>query len=109
MTAFTMTEGDDLRLDIALVDDEGAAVDLTGAQEVRWVLAKTPRTTVLVEKLLSGGVAVADAAGGDITVTLARADTLGREGVFYQEVKVTDLLGKIRTGRMGAVTIKAGQ
>lgn len=102
---FEMFSGEQKELAIAITDDAGAAVDLTGVT-VRWSLARTARSAPLIEKVTGDGIVVTDAAGGACTVTLVPADTEALEGDYYHEAEVTDGAGRPTTVLHGRARIK---
>jgi hypothetical protein len=103
---FTVTRGDNLALEIAVVDDaSGAAKDISGAS-VRWWLAKTVNGPKLVEKTTAdGSAAITNGAGGLVAFELVPADTAGLAGDYVHEAELVDTAGKVATVTRGAVTV----
>jgi hypothetical protein len=115
VTAFyqdlTVVSGDDRTLRFAIVDPAGATLDLTGAQAVRWGCARLQANgnyvlPASVTKTLANGVAITDAAGGIIEVTLAGTDTAAlSQGRYHHELELTDADGAVSTLAMGTMTL----
>lgn len=53
MNDIRVVQGDDLRVFISVRDNAGDPVDLTGATEIRWALARTFGDPILLEKTLA--------------------------------------------------------
>lgn len=104
---FTMFSGEHRVLEIAIVDADGDAVDLTGAT-VEWRLARSARGTPVISKTTvdSGGVEITGAEAGLAEVTLVGADTEALEGDYYHEARVVDSGDRPATVLYGTATIK---
>ncbi len=103
---FEMHQGDTKRLLVSIKDPDGAAISLVGAQSIKWWVArKVTSTTRLLEKAVSTGVTVTDAAGGLVTIELAPDDTKLVSGDYYHELEVIDAAGDIGTVLRGTITI----
>lgn len=93
--------GDTLQITITVQDDAGNALDLTGAT-VEWVLVSAgERETVLSKDSASGGIALTDAANGEIRITIDPADTESLKGLYRHEAEVTDASGNTSTVTVG--------
>lgn len=105
---FTMYAGDSRTLTIAVVDGDGAAVDLTGAT-IEWGLwSETDPATLLISKSTSSGIAILTQSGdtlGKCRVTLSPANTSALQGDYRHEAEVTDGAGNISTTTTGKATI----
>lgn len=91
MTDFTMFAGDSKVLVVTIVDDDGAAVNITGAA-IKWQAARTVSdSSALISKTTDspGGVAITDGADGEFEVTLDEADTDDLDGLYYHEAEIT--------------------
>jgi hypothetical protein len=104
---FEMHQGDTKRLRVSVVDSDGAAVSLVGAQSIKWWAAKKVTSTVrLLEKsVASGSITVLDAAGGVLSIPILPADTAAITGDYYHELEVIDSAGDIGTVLIGTMTV----
>ncbi len=105
-TNFEMFSGNTRLLEVTVLDQDDAVVDLTGAQAVDYSLAKAAGKAAIFEKTLGTGVTITDAVNGVLQITLLPADTEDLRGTFYQELEVTDAAGRITTVLFGTVTIR---
>lgn len=92
----TFRAGDSKELTINVVDDKGAAFDLTNITDFIFVISKTklPKKTPEIVKKLTSGVTVA---GSSAKITLTSAETKLLEGEYYCEAKVIDGFGNVTT------------
>lgn len=103
----TMWSGDSKKLRFTVIDDAGAAKNLTGAAIV-WKAAKTAgSSTALITKSVGSGITITDPTGGLFEVRLDPADTASLSGDFYHEAQVTDALGDVATVAIGRIRINA--
>jgi len=103
---FSLFSGNDAKLSVTLTDaDTGEALNLTGTLELVWALAKNAQATALLTKTLGAGVVITDASAGIVEVTLDAADTEPLKGTFYQEMRLTNSVGKKSTLLYGEVEI----
>ena len=108
MSDFSMTAGDSKVLEVTVTDADGAAVDLSGAQTIRWHMSRSVNSRpATVEKALGAGITVTNGPGGIFSVTLDSADTEDLRGDFVHEAEVIDEDGNVSTVLSGAVTISA--
>jgi hypothetical protein len=78
MTQLSMTRGDTLIFDVAVVDINGAPVSLTGKMLIFTVKARlsdADNAAIAQKKSPASGITITNAAGGLATVTLAPSDT----------------------------------
>jgi len=106
----SMHSGDDKELVITINDSSGNAIDLSGLVSAKWSCSKKKSdgsfsSTPVVSKSLVSGISVTDAANGELTVTLAQADTKDLSGSFYQELELVDSANKKQTVMTGTLTI----
>jgi hypothetical protein len=92
---------------ISIVDENGTAFSLIGAQKIRWWVAKKVTTTPLIEKSANpgGGITVVSAPGGLIEINIASSDTANLKGDYYHELEVVDSAGNIQTVLVGTMTV----
>ncbi|MFP5223088.1 MAG: hypothetical protein ACLGSA_12430 [Acidobacteriota bacterium] len=107
MSNFTMTAGDAKEIEIPVVDETGAVMDLTGAT-VRWGLFTIAGANLLEKSTATSGVSVDAPTTGEVVVTLNPLDTAGRSGLFRHECEVTDTNGKPYTVLRGLIEIERG-
>ena len=91
--SFPLQQGQNVELAIAVVDSDGAAVDLAGAS-ARFAMARTPTDNALVDSDASPQTATitfTDAANGLLSVYIDDSVLDGYLGDYYYEVKVTDI------------------
>ena|SRR5205814_1643415 len=83
--------GEDKTLNIAVVDVAGAAVNITG-WTLEWVLRLRPSNpTKLISKTIGSGITVTNAAGGLLTIQVARADSVNlHAGRYYHGLARTN-------------------
>lgn len=100
--------GNDTLLRVTVTDaDTGAALDLTGAQELVWALAKKVNApTALVTKNLANGVVITDHVNGVVEVAVGAADLEPLKGPYYHELRLTNSDGKKVTLLFGVVTVQ---
>lgn len=97
----TLTPGDDVIIALSLVDEDGAALDITGVVSIKFQLNRNG--TPVVAKELLDGITVTDEATGELEIALAAADTEELIGGCDYEVELVDVDGKYRTPIYGAV------
>lgn len=99
----SMHSGDTLVAEVPIVDEDGVAVDLTGAAAT-YRIADSAHGTVHVEKAEGAGIVLA---GDTATITLAPADTAELSGWYYHELEIIDTLGNVSTVFAGVLEIRA--
>ena len=94
--ANTFVAGDDITLTITATDQDGDAIDLTGAS-ITWGLKKklSDSSVTLTKSTGGSGVTITNATSGIFTVALDAADTTGLSGDYIHESKITDAATKI--------------
>ena len=110
-TDFSIHSGDSRELQFTIIDENGAAVVLTGATPIKWELARAapgddaaPMGAALVQKSLGSGVTITDDVTGKLTVVLAPANTEDLAGRHYFELEIT-VSSQVSTAAFGIVTI----
>lgn len=103
-TSLEVYQGEGKSLVFTVVDENGAAIDITGAT-VTWRLAKIAAAGSLLEKTVGSGIVLTTPGSGILTVTLDAADTSGRvAGEYIQELTVT--LSAVPSKSQGPFIIK---
>jgi hypothetical protein len=103
---FAMQSGDSKVLSFTVLDENDVAVDITG-NTIKWRLAKSSRSSVLLAKATGGsGISITDAVNGVFQVTLDPTDTDNFAGQYYHEAELTDLFSNISTISTGTATIR---
>ena len=100
---FPIWIGDDNTLEVTVVDDAGAIVDISSAQEITWKMAQDEWSSVDISKSLSGGWISMPGGGSDAIfhVVLSGIDTSSLDqGTYYQEstVKLSDQTTHVAVG-----------
>lgn len=92
MQSFPAMSGDQLVLPITVVDNDDAAVDLTGGSG-RFAMARGPGKTPVIDSAASPATAtvvLTTPGSGLLTVTITDENTEALIGDYYYEVKFTD-------------------
>ena len=102
---FRMTAGDTKVLVVTVTDDDGLAVDLTGAT-VKWQAARSFGKDAAISKATGGsGIVLNDPANGQFTITLNPSDTEDLSGEYFHEAEVTATDTTISTVLQGSFKI----
>ena len=105
--SFTLQQGQNVELAIAVVDNDGAVVDLTGAS-ARFAMARDAGATVLIDSdTATATLTITDASGGLLSVYIDDSETDAFLGDYYYEVKVTDISGNETIVTKGWITVQA--
>jgi len=102
----TMFAGETRTLAVTVTDQDGAAVDLTGA-DITYVLAlPTPIT-----KTVGSGITITGALTGEFEIALAQADTvaINSSTSVEHECKILTSTAEVLTAFYGRVTVKDSQ
>jgi hypothetical protein len=101
-----MAKGDTRRLVVTLLDDDGAAVDITG-YSFAYAAALVDTENPDLSKSSDDGIAITTAASGVLTVTLDAADTSTLcPGSYYHEIEATDGSGNVSTVLTGRLKLR---
>jgi hypothetical protein len=104
MILFEMFRGDTEILNVAIVNRQGDAVDLTGASATCVVRLPTAPYTALVTKTTEDTIIVS---GSSLLVPLEPADTDDlAPGLYLVEAEVQDYMGSVSTVVKGEMYIK---
>jgi hypothetical protein len=101
----TIYAGNDVALDVSLLDEAGAALDLTGTS-LEWGMAERFADDAVLRKATPVEIEVTDEVAGLATVHLDPADTATLGGIYRHELRLTDAGGNIVTLLTGALTIR---
>ena len=108
--SFAYSAGQDMDLNLTIVDASGNAVDLTGAI-IRFVATKSnDLTNPVCDTAASPQTAtytITGEATGEVTITIADTVTDSFLGDYYYEVKVTDAAGAEGITNRGVLTFEA--
>ena len=104
MADFEMYAGDSKTLQVTVLDDAGAAADISGAT-VRWQMARYCGATPVVEKATGSGISIVDGPTGRFDVALLPADTEALQGCHYHEAELENV-GVVSTVLTGEAHIK---
>lgn len=95
--------GDAAELAIEITDEEGEALDLSGAS-LSWTLARSPFAESNVISKASGNGILVD--GSTATVSLSGAETADLLGDYWHQLVVTDAQGNPSTVATGVLTVR---
>lgn len=101
---FTMHSGNDRRVLVPVVDQRGDPVDISGAEEITWIISKSAGSSPVVTKTLTGG-GVMITNNSTFKFDIVSDDTSGRTGHYYHEAQVVNSDGKIYTPIHGSIRI----
>lgn len=90
MSNFRMTAGDTKVLEVAVLDEDGATVDISDAT-IRFQMARfATDSAALVSKAIGSGIAIVSGPAGRFNVTLAPEDTADFSGSYWFEAELVD-------------------
>lgn len=101
MSKFRMTAGDTKVLEVEVLDEAGATVNIAGTV-IRFQMARfATDATPLVSKTLGSGIEIIDGPTGRFDVTLDPEDTVSFSGSYYFEAEVDDgdVVSTVLSGR----------
>ena len=103
---FEMWEKDSKVLSFTHEDEDGNAVNITGFSLVwqLWSSKHDASGTPIIEKS-GASISITDAPNGVVEVSLDPADTDGKSGIRYHELRATDASGNEQMVATGTVTI----
>lgn len=104
---FTLVSGDTLALEIVITDPTGAAVDLTTAAAITWLLIDRRTRQPVITKTLADGITVGEIYQNVIIVNLAPADSAALAGLYAHELEVRDHAGGVWTPVQGMAQVAA--
>jgi len=101
-----MKSGDTEKITIPVLKrDRQTPKNLTGADPIKFSIAKELGCPVKVSKDLTDGIVITDAVNGKFQVTLDPDDTADLDGNFIYEAEVTDSVGDKQTVAQGDIII----
>lgn len=103
MQNFEAARGDNFNLNLAIVDENGDPIDLTGYS---FELILKPRKELADddERVVSFNGEVSDASGGLATVAIDAEDSADLRGSYFYRVKMTDAEGGVHRAGEGVIT-----
>jgi hypothetical protein len=108
---FEMYAGDSKEIEIAVVDENGAPLDLTPYDAINWVAYKPTTKEIVLSKILGSGIMVDTPLAGIIKISLVPADTENIYPLIYaHECEInsgTTVVSTVCTGTMKIVYSKA--
>jgi len=96
MAHLTVVAQNDIVIRYTVVDQDGAAVNLTSA-DIKWSIRRDLQTIAVLTKTTSSGIAITDAAGGIFEVTLTDTEVTSLVRDYIMEAVVTDQTGLVHT------------
>lgn len=104
-TTVETKRSDSLQLNFSILDADGAAKDLSTVTAARWGLCAYGASTLAVTKSISaGGVAVTDAAAGEISVVVPAVDMDLAPGLYEDELEIT-IGADVQTAAYGFIVV----
>lgn len=95
-------------LECTFTDEDGAAIDLTGAAAIRWALADQLDGFAMLEATLGDGITVTDADAGQATINIAVADHADiPPGSYIHDCQITLSNGEVIGQFRGTFTVAA--
>lgn len=109
-TYLEMYRGDDESFDVAVVDKNGAPVNLTSSN-LRFTVKRSIKDAdiaAVLSKTIGAGVVVTNPAGGIARIDMDPADTsaLTRSVLYVWDLQVQDSAGNVRTLADGELRVK---
>lgn len=102
---FESFSGDTAVFNMTVMDQDAVAKDITGAS-VRFVMARKPGHTPLVDISTGAGITITDAVNGLLTITIPSAATEPLSGAYAYEVELTDVAGRVATVAFGSIAMR---
>lgn len=104
--------GDHLNLQVTATNPAGTALDLTGAQTIKWQAfaysKAVPSGAAVISKTLGSGITIINATSGRFDIGLVPGDTSALDGDYYHEAELTDAASKISTLFTGRMRVTKG-
>lgn len=105
MQNFKLVQGDDLRVNVTVVDTFGDAVDLNGATAIRWGIARRFGDSPIFTKTLDASEIVIPS-DNVLYFDIENTESAGLDpGTYVHELEVTTATGQIYTPLQGRVRI----
>lgn len=90
---------------VITITEDGTAKDITDASAV-WAMAKTPGGAPVYSASTVSGIAITDAAAGELTITISATDSAAfYERIYYHELQLTDGASKTSVTTTGQVSV----
>lgn len=87
---FVVFEGDDQNLNVTVLDENGAVVNISTASAIDWKMSVDEFTSPVISKALAAGITITNGPAGIFQVALVGADTDGlAPRYFYQASRIT--------------------
>lgn len=107
-SAITVISGDTLSIPITVLDDDDAAVDMTGAT-IAFAIVRRVGRTAAISTADSPQTASAAIATSVVTITVTAANTEPLRGTYQFECKATDGSGNEAVIAYGSITFRVNQ
>lgn len=107
MTDITMKQGNDLRVIVRVLDQNGIPVDISGATQITWAVADTvdATTNTLTKTMTGGDITITGVDGFTFDITQADSAALALQS-YYHEALVITAGGEAYTSLTGSLTIQ---
>lgn len=104
----SLSESESWVLNCQFTDADGAAIDLTGADEIRWAIAESFDAAAILEATLGDGISIESGPAGHATISLDVADhTALVPGVYRHQCIVTVQGGEAISQFAGTLTVES--
>lgn len=87
---FDLFQGDDLRVIVTVRDQSGQLVDISGAQSIRWAVARSVNAAPEIEKTLGNGISINSPTSFFFDLEAAETAQLARGSYYHEADAVTD-------------------
>ena len=105
-SALTAISGTTLSIPITVLDDDDAAVDMTGAT-IAFTIARNVGDTPAIS--IAGGTATSDISSNVVTIGISATNTDPLQGTYAFECKATDTSNDVAIIAYGTITFNANQ
>lgn len=107
---FTLYLGNNAAPQFAVVDGNGAAIDLSSVEEITWVAQRTPSDPASITKTKTSGAITfvsppGTGADGKFQIAIAPSDVAALSGSYFHYATITDSSGNVTTVGLGRLTI----
>lgn len=99
-----MKQGDDLRVIINVVDDDGLPIDITQSDSIKWSAARSVNSAAVLEKSLLTGITINSPTSFIFDIESTESELMS--GTYYHEVEIINDAGLIYTPLFGQLIIQ---
>jgi len=88
-----LRQGDDVRIFVECVDGDGLPVDVSGAQSIRWAVARSVSDPAIITKSIGSGIVINSPTSFYFDISDAESEQLS--GHYYHEAEVINDAGLV--------------